>query len=280
MRERYLPFLIASIAILVLTGCLRDSPASRATPNLSPLQFTPVVGATPTSLPTLSARPSAPSWWPPDLTLPNGAVMLTDQGAAVWKTTDLNASGLRDHFTRQGRENGYMVYEIVESEGSIYDLLFVRDSTTTTLNITQGSDSTILTGDRTGTMQIKVTGSTNLNLTLPLRTRLDLSPGSEVSIGTSVPNQGCGECQYFINVHIAPFRGTGNYASQPAGPYIIDVELIPGGTPENDDFRWAKSCTVQVRNQERGEFECKGLENITDNTKVVDVSGSWQQPVR
>jgi hypothetical protein len=213
-----------------------------------------------------------------DLAPPKGAELTDVADRAVWTTRDVNAAALADFFTRQGRRAGYVVYEVVESEGSIYELLFVRGATTYTTNITQGSDVTILTGKRAGTLRLTVSGATNLDLTLPMRDQLDFSPGSEISIGTSVPNPACAGCQYFINVHIAPFQGAGNYASKPAGTYIVDVELIPGGTVEKDDYRWAQSCSVQVKDRQMGSFDCRGLENVTDNTKRLDAVGTWEQP--
>ena len=110
-----------------------------------------------------------------------------------------------------------------------------------------------------------------------MRARLDTAPGSEVSIGTAIPNSQCAQCEYFINVHIAPFKGIGAYDSKP-GIYIIDVELIPGGQTDQQDYRWAQNCTVLVQDASSGSYDCRGLQNVNDQSKKVDVSGVWQQP--
>jgi hypothetical protein len=211
--------------------------------------------------------------------MPNGAV-LTSGGRAptVWSAQNLNADSVKDTLLGQATRAGYQVYLVTHSQGTIYDLLFVKGSVTYTLNITQGRDATILRGDRTGVMHLKVSGAVNQTLDLPLRERLNLTPGSEVAIGTAVPNDKCRECQYYINIHIAPFNGPGNYASKPAGTYIVDVELVPGGTDDRDDYRWANQCTVRVQDPLGGSFACTGLENVNDNTKVIDIAGNWQQP--
>lgn len=126
-------------------------------------------------------------------------------------------------------------------------------------------------------MHLKVAVGANIELDLPMRTRVDTTPGSEISIGTSVPNPQCAQCEFFINVHIAPFKGVGNYDSKP-GISIIDVELVPGGDNVLDNYRWAiGGCTVVVR-ETSGGFDCKQLQNINDQSKRVDVSGSWTQP--
>ncbi len=179
---------------------------------------------------------------------------------------------------REAGAAGYARYTITQSQGAIYDLLFVKNGVTYLVNLTRGGDATIITGDRTGILHLQTTGAVNLNLDLPLRERLNLAPGSEVSIGTSIPNDQCGDCEYFINVHIAPFSGHGTYSSQQTAVYLIDVELVPGGNYERDNYRWAKQCSVTVKDTFSGSFACTGLENINDNTKRIDLTGNWQQP--
>ncbi len=211
--------------------------------------------------------------------MPDGAVLTSGgQAPATWRTNNQNADSLKDELLGQATSAGYQIHMITQSQGTIYDLLFTKGNLTYTLNITQGSDATILTGDRTGVIHLQMSGAANQALDLPLRERLNLAPGSEISIGTAVPVDTCNECQYYINIHIAPFNGPGNYTSKPAGVYIIDVELVPGGTEDHDDYRWAKQCSVQVKDLLSGSFTCNGLENVNDNTKVIDITGNWQQP--
>jgi hypothetical protein len=225
------------------------------------------------------ATPAKPAWWPADLEMPNGAVLTTrGQAPVVWSARNMNADSVKDALLGQATRAGYKVHLVTQSQGTIYDLLFTKGGVTYTLNITQGTDATILTGDRTGVMHLQVSGAVSQTLDLPLRERLNLAPGSEVAIGTAVPNDRCTECQFYINLHIAPFNGPGNYTSQSAGIYIIDVELVPGGTEDHDDYRWAKQCIVQVQDPLSGDFACTGLENVNDNTKVIDIAGNWQQP--
>ncbi len=198
---------------------------------------------------------------------------------ASWRTPDVNVDGIKDFMLRQANAAGYTGYTITESQGAIYDLLFVKNGMTYLVNLTRGGDTTIITGDRTGIFHLQTTGAANLNLDLPLRERLNLAPGSEVSIGTSVPNDQCAECEYFVNVHIAPFNGPGTYTSQQSAVYIIDIELVPGGNYDRDNYRWAKQCSVVVKDAFSGTFSCNGLENMNDNTKRIDIAGNWQQPL-
>ena len=286
---------ILSLSAFLLAACiagpiaLNDITPIAATPAVvTPLATVPsndetavpLVTASVTASPTAApGQPGAPSWWPADLPLPASALLTTGTGTpAVWTCPDLNVAKMKDSLTLEATHAGYTIYTITQSQGSIYDLLFVKGAAAYALNLTEGTDTTILTGNQVGTLHLRVSGYVNLDLNLPLRDRLDTSPGSEVSLGTSVPNTACDGCQYYINVHIAPFNGIGTYASQPPGTYIIDVELIPGGTDVKDDYRWAKSCTVRVQDAQTGSFDCRGLENINDNTKVLDASGEWKQP--
>ncbi len=240
-----------------------------------------VGGETPTprvSTPSALVTPDKPAWWPADLPLPDGAVLTTNIGApAIWRTNDQNADSIKERMQKQAAGAGYHVNVITASQGSIYELIFTKGGTTYTLNITQGSDATILAGDRTGVIYLQMNGAVSETLELPLRERLDLTPGSEVSIGTAVPNDQCSDCQYYLNIHIAPFNGPGVYTSKPEGIYLIDVELIPGGTEDRNDYRWAKQCTVRVQDPLRGDYTCDGLENVNDSTKVIDIRGSWRQ---
>jgi hypothetical protein len=208
--------------------------------------------------------------------MPKGTEFIGDATRTEWSTRDLNVVGLKDYFIRAATGAGYKQYSVTLSEGSIYDLFFVKGTGAYGLNLTQGSDMTFLTGTRVGIFQMKVSGVANLEIDLPMRSRLDTTPGSEVSIGTSIPNPECSDCQYYVNVHIAPFNGVGVYDSKP-GSYIIDIEVIPGGTPEQDDYRWAQSCAVTVKDASSGSFDCRGLQNVNDQSRKIDVSGSWAQ---
>ncbi len=268
----------AFISILILAfATLACGIASAATPAPTAPLLVPTALPSATVVSTHAPQFTAPAWWPADLAMPTGAGFTGDATRTVWSTRDLNVSGIKNFFLREATNAGYKPYGVTLSEGSIYDLYFVKGDRAYTINLTQGSDSTFLTGNRVGIFQIKVIGVANLAIDLPMRSHLDTSPGSEISIGTSVPNPECTDCQYYINVHIAPFDGIGAYDSKP-GTYIIDVEVIPGGTSEQDDFRWAQSCFVNVKDASNGDFDCRGLQNVNDQSKKIDVSGSWVQP--
>jgi hypothetical protein len=199
-------------------------------------------------------------------------------GRAIWSTRDTNADGIRDFLLQEAARGGYQRYSIAVSTGSIYDLLLVKSGITYKLNITAGTDATILTGDRLGTMHLQVTGAVNLEVDLPLRERLDMAPTSEVAFGTEVPNPSCNPCNYLVYIHIAPFNGPAIYQSKPAGAYLVDVQLNPGGDPLEEDYRWAQQCTVVVESAQKGTFACAGLENINTSSKRLNMTGSWQQP--
>jgi hypothetical protein len=254
--------------------------------NLSQIALAPTPTATvpaptatrsPTAPPTRAPRTGAPTWWNPQIALPAMSNFEGDANRAVWSTRDTNADGIKDFLTLQTKAAGYQVFVITQSKSAIYDLLCVKGQSALTLNVTLGSDATIITGKRVGVMHLSVRGVVNVELDLPMRARLDTTPGSEVSIGTAVPSPECARCEYFINVHIAPFKGIGNYDSKP-GAYLIDVQAIPGGNPDEDDFRWPiGGCTIAVK-ETSGVFECKQLQNVNDQRKRIDVSGSWVQP--
>ncbi len=277
--KRAIRLLLLLVAPLLLSACLESSPS--AAPPGAPNSLvipTATPPQPPSPTPTSAGQAGRPAWWPSDLELPGSAVLANSRSGAVWITRDPDAAGLAEFLVRQARQSNYAVHLITLSEGSIYDLLLVRNGTTYFINITHGTDVTILTGSRLGTIHLTVAGSAQLDLTLPLREYINTTPGSELAIGSSIPNPACQGCDYYINVHIAPFNGVGTYASQPVGTYIIDAELVPGGVAEQDDYRWAKSCAVHVRDASAGDFICRGLENVNDSTKRVDVTGEWQQP--
>ncbi len=236
---------------------------------------TPAVFARATSSPVRIAQPT-PTWWDAQIGMPTGAEFIGDARRAVWSTRDQNAEGVKDFFVRQASAAGYRAFVTTQSQDAIYDVLVALGQTAFALNITLGSDVTIISVNRTGVLRLQVSGIVNLELDMPMRTRVDVAPGSEISIGASVPSPQCARCEYFINVHIAPFRGVGNYDSKP-GISIIDVELVPGGDRDLDNFRWAQSCAVTV-NQNGGSFDCRGLQNMHDTSKKLDASGSWSQP--
>ncbi len=245
----------------------------------TPVVVIPAATALPAATPRLTVTPraSTPAWWSPDLAMPQGAEFVGDAKRTVWSTRDVNVVGLKDFFVGEATRAGYAPYIVTQSEGSIYDLFFVKAASAYGLNLTQGSDATFLTGSRVGTFHLKVTGVANVDVDLPMRSRLDVTPGSEISIGTSMPNSQCSGCEYFANVHIAPFAGIGAYDSKP-GVYIIDIQVVPGGKLEQEDYRWAQSCAVNVKDASSGNFDCRGLQNVYDQSKKIDVSGSWAQP--
>ncbi len=264
---------LAFIAAMSLACGIGGAVTPTPTPSLpAPTALPPA-----TPLPTAAPRAFAPAWWSPDLAMPIGAEFVGDAQRTVWRTGDLNVPRLRDFFVREAASAGYQPYSVTLSDGSIYDLFFIKGTNAYGLNLTQGRDATFLTGSRVGIFHAKITGAANVEIDLPMRSRLDVTPGSEISIGTALPNLECGGCQYYVNVHIAPFDGVGTYDSKP-GTYIIDIEVIPGGTPEQDDYRWAQSCVVNVKDASSGDFDCRGLQNVNDQSKKIDVSGSWQQP--
>ena len=276
MDRNNLPRLFPLLCISVFAlACNLTQIAFAPTPTATVLA--PTATRTPTALPTRAPRAGAPTWWDAQIALPATFNFEGDANRAVWSTRDTNADGVKDSLTLQAQVAGYQVFVITQSKGAIYDLLCVKGQRALALNITLGSGTTIIMGNRVGVMHLKLSGVTNAELDLPMRARLDTTPGSEVSIGTAVPSPQCAQCEYFVNVHIAPFKGIGNYDSKP-GTYLIDVQVIPGGNPDKDDFRWPiGGCTIAVK-ETSGVFDCKQLQNVNDQSKRIDVSGSWIQP--
>ncbi len=271
-----IPFALTLI-MLTMLACNGINLASAPTPTPTLVApFSTVPAPTTTRAPTPVGN--VPTWWVSDIALPtsaefNGVV----RGNPTWSTLDLNADKLRDDFVRRANTAGYTTTLITKSQGAIYDILFVKGQAAFALNILVGSDKTILTGSRVGVFHLKISGNANLEVDLPMRARVDIAPGSEISIGTSIPNAQCRECEYFINIHIAPFKGAGTYDGKP-GVAIIDLQVVPGVRFDQEDYRWAQSCVVIVRDAQGGSFDCRGLQNVYDQTKRIDVSGYWQQP--
>ncbi len=278
-------FLLVFVGLATLACSSGQLISSFVTPT--PLAALPNPTTPPTYIPSprtvattkVPNAPSAPTWWPADLPPAIGMDLTSNlNNQAVWKTGDTNVDRLKDFFLNEAKGAGYSAYTVTLSQGSIYDLLLLRGTNAYDVNLTQGSDTTVITGTRIGTIHLEFSGVVNKTLDLPLRERLNLTEGSEVAIGTSVPSPECGTCEYYLNVHIAPFTGPGGYNSQPAGTYIIDVEAIPGGTEDKDDYRWAKQCAVLVKDANSGNLSCAGLENVNDSSKLLNVTGSFQQP--
>jgi hypothetical protein len=275
-RGRLLHPLMMLAGILTLgLSCNLSQVALGPTPTAT--AAAPTSTRTPAATPTHAPRAGAPAWWDLQIGLPASFDFGGDANRAVWSTIDTRADAITEMLSQQGKSAGYQVFVVTQSKGAIYDLLLAKASRALALNITVGSEKTIITGSRVGVMHLQVAGVVNFEGDLPMRTVLDTTAGSEVSIGTALPNGQCGPCEYFINLHIAPFKGVGNYDSKP-GTYLIDVQVIPGGDPDKDDFRWPiGGCTATVK-ESNGAFSCKQLQNIFDQSKRIDVSGSWTQP--
>ena len=270
-------FLLISfpLTLAVLLACNLAQIALATTPTATAPALTAT--RTPLATSTRAPRAGAPAWWDARINLPASFDYEGDTKRAMWSTRDPNAEGIKEVLLQRARAAGYEVYIITQSQAAIYDLLCVKGQSALALNVTLGSDTTIITGTRVGVMHLRVSGVANVELDLPMRARLDPAPGSEISIGTAVPSARCARCEYYINLHIAPFKGVGNYDSKP-GTYLIDVQVIPGGDPDQDDFRWPiGGCTITVQ-AANGVFDCKQLQNINDQTKRIDISGSWIQP--
>jgi len=272
MRVRFGRVVMCLMTLVAILAC-----------NLAPLAFTPTPTVPPPTLtraqamPTRTPRAGAPVWWDTRLALPASFDFQGDAQRAVWSTRETNIASIRDFLTRQAQAAGYQVFVVTQSQDAIYDVLCVRGTDALALNLTLGSDVTVVRATRVGVLHLQVNGVVNVELALPLRARLDVAPGSEWSVGTAVPSPRCAHCEYFVNVHIAPFKGVGDYTSTP-GMYLIDVQVIPGGNADEEDFRWPiGGCTVRVR-ENSGTFECKQLQNVNDQTKRIDVRGAWQQP--
>ncbi|MCX7840637.1 MAG: hypothetical protein N2559_14475 [Anaerolineae bacterium] len=250
--------------------------------NLVPLSPTPIAPTpsptrAPTATLTRTPRAGAPTWWDARLALPASFDFQGDARRALWSTRETNIESIKDFLVEQARAAGYQVFVVTKSPRAIYDVLCVRGQDALAINLTLGTDTTIVRAVRVGVLHLKVSGEANIELALPLRARLDVTPGSEWSVGTAVPSPQCARCEYFVNVLIAPFKGVGDYNSK-AGTYLIDVQVIPGGDPDQDDFRWAiGGCTVTVR-ENSGAFACQQLQNVNDQRKRIDVSGQWTQP--
>lgn len=266
------PFFLAASLFALLLACNVMPSAPTPTPTIVP---TPLVTRTPP--PTRAPRAGAPVWWDARLTLPASFDFQGDAARAQWSTRETDVVSLVDFLTRQARAAGYQVFVVTKSPHAIYDVLCVQGQDALALNITLGTEMTIVRAMRVGVLRLQVSGEANIELDLPLRARLAVTPGSEWSVGTAVPSPQCARCEYLVNVHIAPFKGVGEYASN-AGTYLIDIQVIPGGDPDQDDFRWAiGGCTVTVR-ENNGAFVCRQLQNVNDQRKRIDVRGRWTQP--
>ncbi len=259
--------------LFLLAGCAF---AASVTPSPTTPPRTPMMLPPATTTPTRKPPAPPPAWWDSQVVMPPDAEFTGDAKHATWTMRATNADGLRDILLRQASAAGYQTFVVTQSPSAIYDVLMVKGQTAFAVNLTLGIDAITITALQVGVMHVKISGVVNLETDLPLRTHLDTTPGSEASFGTALPSPQCATCQYFINVHIAPFKGPGVYDSKP-GTSIIDIEVIPGGDPMQDDYRWAQVCLVAV-NPINASFTCGSLQNVNDQTKRIDISGSWVQP--
>lgn len=211
--------------------------------------------------------------------MPKGAELTSNvKRVAMWQTLDPRLDGILDFLKQEGTRGGYRIYVLTKSVGAIYDLVFVKGTSVYTVNITQGANATTLTANLGALIHLKVTGAANIEVDLPVKDVMPMTPGGEQFIGTEIPNAEVPAGLYTVFIHIAPFKGPGTYASKPAGIYLIDPLIVPGADPLKEDYRWANDCTVVVQDATRGTFRCTGLSNIYETTKKIDFSGSWIQP--
>jgi len=264
---------------LALLACGIPSIAQNSAPTPT-RTIAPVPAAlAPATLVATRAAPIAlPTWWAKEIEMPKGAELTSNaKRVAVWQTQDPNADGIRDFVMKEATSASYRVHLLTKSQGAIYDVLFVKGTNVYSLNITRGANATALTANLGALIHLKATGAANVEVDLPVKDVMPMTPGSEQFIGTEIPAP-CGGCIYTVFIHIAPFKGPGTYASKPAGIYLIDPLIVPGLDPTKEDYRWASDCTVVVQDATRGTFQCAGLSNIYETGKKIDISGSWIQP--
>lgn len=284
MNLRFDPRLFAFISVLMIffaLACGIPSLAQNAaTPTLIPtVARVPTALVPATTLPTRAASVAPPTWWAKEIEMPKGAELTSNsKRVAIWQTQDPNADGILDLVVKSGTSGGYRVYTLTKSQGAIYDVLFVKGTNVYSLNITHGANGTTLTANLGALIHLKATGAVNIEVDLPVKDVMPMTPGSEQFIGTEIPNTQCVGCAYIVFIHIAPFKGPGTYKSTPAGIYLIDTLIVPGADALKEDYRWANDCTVIVQDATRGTFQCTGLSNIYVTTKKIDISGSWIQP--
>ena len=86
-------------------------------------------------------------------------ILLADDHAVVRK-------GIRDFLELQAHAASYQPFVITQSSGAIYDLLLVKGQMAFAVNLTLGSDMTIITANRVGVMHLKVSGVANAEIDL------------------------------------------------------------------------------------------------------------------
>jgi len=278
--KRLNPRLSAFVCVLFALACGIPSIAQNSAPTPTrTIAPAPTALAPATFVATRAALIAPPTWWAKEIEMPKGAELTSNaKRIAIWQTQDQNADGIRDFVMKEGTSAGYRVYALTKSAGAIYDVLFVKGTNVYSLNLTRGANATTLTANLGALIHLKVTGAANIEVDLPVKDVMPMTPGSEQFIGTEIPNAQCAGCMHTVFIHIAPFKGPGTYASKPAGIYLIDALIVPGLDPLKEDYRWANDCTVVVQDATRGTFQCVGLSNIFETTKKIDISGSWIQP--
>lgn len=248
------------------------------TPTKKPLTVT----STPVANATLTVRSNSiagPSWWPGDLRMPPGFEYQGESDSdkpipyriARWVTPDKDLDALRDQLVKVGQDAGYQVTVLEKANGlSHYNVEFLKGTRVFQLSIF-GLVNTMVNGHALPTIQFKTTGATTQVIVVPVGDWLTQS-GTPLHLTARVQNGQCTGCLYSISITIPTFKGPGNYST-------VAVDAIPGGDSTTGDYGNPTNCSIVVKDEFDGTFECQGLKNKADPTKTIDLSGSWQAPL-
>ena len=283
--------IVSAIVALVLGACSSGGqPTAAPQPTVPAANSTAAPAANSTSAPQATAPSNAasaggPAWWPTELAMPAGTHfdkevrkgLLATWRLAFWTAPNPNVDSVRDLLFQEAKTAGYQYFTIPQGmvPGKLYTIYIWKSTAAYQLTLAQTSDNkgTKIQGGATGILHLKATGSTSLDMDLPVTTA-SFAPkdlAKSVALAAEAPNAKCNNCFFAFGMDGSGYNGPATYAKW------NDVRVNPGGVEDLVKiYRGAKSCTFVVKDELSGTFDCKGLHPENDLKKTLDVSGSWQ----
>jgi hypothetical protein len=125
-----------------------------------------------------------------------------------------------------------------------------------------------ITGNEIGGIHVKTLGAVNAEFDVPLPqgTAVAHEGGFDLrGLMRGVPNK---DANISFALFMDAYAGPGTFKDARA-------EVIPGAPPSKEDYKRG-ACTVIVKDEVSGTFDCKSMQNIYDSQKLLDVNGTWR----
>lgn len=275
-RSFRLKFLLVVSALIVLTACGGNRapvPTNSSAPSSPTLPAPHQPASTTAAIPSNAAaransENNLPAWWPHELAMPNGTTLENNvQGIAIWDNTDTDRTSIRDFLVNEAKAAGYRVVFTKDDIGST--VYFFKQLNAYTLTILKDS----LTGTQNGFLHAQASGGASAEFDLPIPAQTQPVSDRILSLKAFLRNVPCGDCTESVLVIVDPFMGAGSFTS--GNDMRVALEVIPGTNEAQADYKGG-ACTVVVQDEHMGTFDCKGMTNVYDDNKKIDVVGEWQ----